>query len=180
LSVLLRHHPDPRNVLEIGAGECSTPFLHRAAVSRGFRLWTAEDTPEWMAFAIDIAGRSGDADQRHVVTHSGWLNRFWLAEQIRWSIAFVDGPAHDRAPSIRWLASRAEIVVVHDTEPRSNLSYGWGQTLMAPQRIDVTCPFYGIRTSVLSRDKITDPMSRDLLKLDRESNCLGEVAREIW
>jgi hypothetical protein len=89
------------SVLELGAGEWSTPFLRRYCAAAGRELLTLENYEQWAAeFGVAVA----DYD----VTIPA-------AAELRWSIVLVDHrPAERRIPDLRRFVGKAEHILLHD------------------------------------------------------------------
>ena len=88
-------------VLELGAGDWSTPILHQLCWDR--ELVTVEPVPEWRARF------EGMASERHLILSSVCAD----LETTRWGVVFVDGLSGDRAQHLAMFD--ADIFVVHDT-----------------------------------------------------------------
>jgi hypothetical protein len=157
------------SIIEFGAGKCSTPLLGCAtAVSRA-TLLTIEGSEEW---------KPTPSHSRHttaeLVTATQW-------SKSRWKLAFVDHESSLRASTIRLLRETfwsANLIVVHDTEPQSEHIYRFEKygVLSGCDRIDITCPFYGVRTTVVGID-ISPPLRHYLGKLDAMTPI---TPRENW
>jgi hypothetical protein len=96
-------------VIEYGGGWYSTPVLHGLCEATSRELYTVEYEP---SFANQLA--------------QGWQNewhRVGILEVPDFAgLVLVDGSAESRAPALRD-SHNAQIVVVHDTEPESVVSY---------------------------------------------------------
>ena len=91
------------HVLELGAGYGSTPLLREYCLNYGRGLSTYDSSREWAEkFGVE-----------HVLdwdSHSLWNKHY--------SVAFVDhAPGEHRFVAIQLLATTADIIVVHDSEP---------------------------------------------------------------
>lgn len=90
-------------VLEIGAGDWSTPFLHQVCFERS--LVTVEPNAAWR-------GRYAAFEQ------DSWHEFYSSLEDIpeqHWGVVLVDGTFSNRAQALEHLD--AEVFVVHDTQP---------------------------------------------------------------
>lgn len=106
-------------VLELGAGDYSTPLLH--VLCRGRLLLTLESDPEWMLRYARLRSQ-----EHHIVEASTAAE--WATGP--WSVVLVDGrPARQRPREIELLRPATECFVVHDTEPSHAQSYRWGDVL---------------------------------------------------
>jgi hypothetical protein len=107
-------------VLELGAGEGSTPPLHEVCIATGRSVITLESDRAWFERFANLAS------ENHAVLHvSSWsaLDEP-LLRGLPIAIAFVDHTPPRRVTDIEWLARRARVVVVHDTESKD---YGYEQ-----------------------------------------------------
>lgn len=91
-------------VLELGAGDWSTPVLHQICWNR--LLVTVEKSPQWAK-----RFESMNTDKHLFVANLSDGESNWEP----WSVILVDNEAPQRAIDLRRL--RADIFVVHDTEP---------------------------------------------------------------
>jgi hypothetical protein len=97
-------------IVELGAGDGSTPALHEVAVATGRCIWTFDHDAAWVSRFLPLRC------EHHFVARVRCWDDCPLETQF-WSVAFVDhAPAERRVIDIRRLAYRAEVVVVHDTE----------------------------------------------------------------
>lgn len=130
-------------ILELGAGEYSTPMLHAIAHACGAELLTLGADDAWLAKYRDLMAEFHEL--RHVPD--------WAAEAAidePWDLAFVDhAPAERRRFDLARLANNAEvgIVVLHDTEPYT--SYGYDQAIPLFKFV-ATCKRWKTWTSVCS------------------------------
>lgn len=93
-------------ILEIGAGDYSTPYLHEIAKT-GRVVVTAEPPGEWLV----------RFDHLEAATHMFVPTlEHALSKKRRYDVALVDGG--DRAAAVRALRGRCRYVVVHDTDPQ--------------------------------------------------------------
>lgn len=106
-------------VLELGAGDYSTPILHEICTVQRRRLVTCEYNAEWLAKFTGLAGEFHEL--MHVVD---WAACALVDE--RWDVAFVDhSPGERRKIEVERLhLAGARYVVVHDTEPNPAAAYG--------------------------------------------------------
>ena len=111
----------PCHILELGAGEYSTPMLHEIAGACDGKVLTLDMDAEWLERYADLMR---DFHELRVVAD-------WAAEAAidqPWDLAFVDhGPTERRRFDLERLVDCGGIVVVHDTEP--NTAYGFDQVL---------------------------------------------------
>jgi hypothetical protein len=111
--------PPELPILELGAGNYSTPMLHMMAKMTGRQLVTIEADKSW-------ADSFGDfRDATHAVYYiedgyNGWLPAIdslpTEGKPSNWGLVFVDQtPGQTRAITLRHLADRAKYLVCHDT-----------------------------------------------------------------
>ncbi len=123
-------------VLELGAGNGSTPLVHYMSAASGRYVLTAESDDAWLGkfrhyhypgrhdFRIV---RGGETVTEHI---EGWV-KFCVAaaKSHYWSVCFVDqAPGEARVPCIEVLKNRVSAFVVHDfeaDEPPGGGNYGW-------------------------------------------------------
>ncbi len=106
-------------VLELGAGDYSTPILHEICRAQGRALVTLEYRWEW----LEKFDRFRSAT--HLLFHvKDWARADTIDKQ--WSVAFVDhAPGERRKIELERLRlSRTRYVVIHDTEPNPIAGYG--------------------------------------------------------
>ena len=97
-------------VLELGAGDSSTPLLH--AMCRDRKLVTIETDAKWLGKFKAFEGP--DHRLEAVEKWDDWIK---APGPERWAVALVDcAPGEDRVKLIRHLKDKAIFVVVHDTE----------------------------------------------------------------
>lgn len=129
-------------ILELGAGDGSTPPLHEVCLATGRPVITLESDQTWHE------RYAGLNSENHAVVHvPSWdeLDRP-LFRALPYAIAFVDHTPTRRVTDIRWLAGRARVLVVHDTESRD---YGY-EGIFDLFRYSVTYKDHTPWTSVLS------------------------------
>lgn len=91
------------DVLEVGAGWWSTPWLHGWCDGTDARLYTVERDPAWASRMAELF-----ACDWHLFEEPP------LIEAV--SLALVDGEGEQRFEWVKRLAASAAMVVVHDTE----------------------------------------------------------------
>jgi hypothetical protein len=105
-------------ILELGAGEGSTPPLHEVCLATGRPIITLESDREWFDRFKHLA------TENHAILHvASWTELDApLLRALPYAIAFVDHTPTRRMTDIQWLATRAQVLVVHDTESKD---YGY-------------------------------------------------------
>lgn len=123
----------PGPVLELGAGDSSTPLLHAACAGKR-TLVTMDSNLEWLQkyrknpeLNTPIGGENGFF---HSYLHTPDWDAAPLGDFLRgesWGVALVDhAPGEARVGVIRRLAQVCGVLVVHDTEPgQARAGYGY-------------------------------------------------------
>lgn len=104
------------DVLELGTGLMSTPFLHFMCGSQGRYLASYENDPAFYAWAL----------QCQAAWHDILYVESWDQAPIErvWSVALIDhGPSERRTADIRRLAGLVSCIVIHDTYWKENKHY---------------------------------------------------------
>lgn len=130
-------------ILELGAGDHSTPMLHLISRS-GRRVVTAETDIQW----LQKYGTYGTANHTfHLIVPDGEKMRnghqlaAWQAgwdawdriEQEHWSVALVDqAPGECRISTIKRLKGRCEFIIAHDSEEDYGAGGNYGYKEMKP------------------------------------------------
>ena len=105
-------------VLEVGIGYHSTPYLHEYCQERGRLLVSCEAYPDWLAKFEHLA------TEGHKVLRCQKNYADAPVEQYPWGVALIDhGPDEQRHVEAIRAASKAQIVVIHDTEPLHEVAY---------------------------------------------------------
>jgi hypothetical protein len=104
-------------VLELGAGDHSTPMLHFMCKHEGRKLITAETDAKWLAKYTNYVSAFHEI---HLVEK--WDQWTRLEEMGYWSVALVDNaPGDTRLSLIKRLKGRCQYIVIHDTEKDENV-----------------------------------------------------------
>lgn len=97
-------------VLELGAGDWSTPMLHYMCKAMGRHLDTCDSDPKW----LDRFGEYRSEHHQLINMHSNWVA---LVNVVRFGVAFVDSaPGEGRVQWIERLKDRTHFIVAHDSE----------------------------------------------------------------
>ncbi len=130
-------------ILELGAGEGSTPPLHEVCLATGRPVVTLESDRAWFERFESLNS------ENHAVVHVPSWDALDspIMRSLPYAIAFVDHTPTRRVTDIEWLAHRARVVVVHDTESKD---YGYEKILDGVFRWSVTYKGHHPWTSVLS------------------------------
>lgn len=108
-------------VVELGAGDNSTPMLHYMCRAMRRGLVTFDNDPKWMTRFSEYNNQDwhmvcGVCPPWHMEIENPacW---YPSVNSARWGLAFVDcAPGEIRTPLIRRLKDRADLIVVHDSE----------------------------------------------------------------
>jgi len=135
------------NVLELGLGFWSTPFLHRYCLATNRMLVSMDSDQDWAArlMHMDIPGH------HHVINCRGvdYDSEIQRCTDRKWSVALLDhSPGWRRAADAVTLASCCEYILVHDYSG-SEIADGFNAAALAHwQSIQVAT--YSPTTLVLS------------------------------
>ena len=96
-------------VLELGAGDYSTPLLH--LLCKGRTLVTVESNPEWLKLFKDTE------NENHKLILVKNYDEAKIIDEVNWDVALVDhAPGPRRVTEIKRLQNRARFIIVHDTD----------------------------------------------------------------
>jgi predicted O-methyltransferase YrrM len=119
-------------VIELGAGNYSTPILHEIAASQGRHLITVDNNPDWLnRFKIF------ESDSHIFKLLTSWDD----FEPVSCGLAFVDHadpPTHPRWLQVQKLLPIAEVIIIHDTEDDQ---YGYSKLIDLIDVIDEDTTF---------------------------------------
>ncbi|KAK2144550.1 hypothetical protein LSH36_748g02063 [Paralvinella palmiformis] len=146
-------------ILEMGSGWYSTPVAHRVAVIRGRSILTADTNYEWLRYFLVFSSTNhrlyyvGDDkretdDQVQVV--SSWDDIGGQSE--RWGMIFVDhAPGERRKVDIERLRNKADLLVIHDSQPKADRAYKSQKLLASFEHRTIVGPGWsGTYTDVVS------------------------------
>lgn len=129
------------DVLEMGIGLFSTPYLHWACLDKR-KLVSYENNPQYYRYFKSYNGE----------LHEMKFVQDWDQADIEhpWDIAFVDhSPESRRKEDVKRLANFARYLVLHDTEPAREELYGYSEVFpLFKYRYDFVNP--RSNTSILS------------------------------
>ena len=107
------------DVLEVGTGYFSTTILDWLCAISGRKLVSYETDPKWFERAKRL-----QSDYHDIIFVENW-DKIPL-DKKHWGLAFIDHSPHlRRAIEIERLKDKAEYIVAHDTEPRSEKGYDY-------------------------------------------------------
>ena len=98
-------------VIELGAGNYSTPILHEIAGSQGRHLTTVDNNADWLN-----RFKNFEWERHSLKLLSSWDD---FTVTTEYGLAFVDHadpPAHPRWLQVLKLIPTAGVIVIHDTE----------------------------------------------------------------
>lgn len=108
------------DVLELGTGLMSTPFLHWSCFDKKRRL-VSVDNHEYIKFMASFR------DDFHELLPVNSFDDVDFSSH-EWDVVLVDqAPAISRREHIKHLANWAKYIVVHDTEPRVEKDYQYNE-----------------------------------------------------
>lgn len=115
-------------VLELGAGEYSTPILHELCEASGRVLWSVDHEADWLGVF-----RARFETDTHKFVHVADTRGTWIDWRIAWDVVLVDHrPAWIRRDAIEECLVRPygpTYVVAHDTEPAQRHLYDMDRVL---------------------------------------------------
>lgn len=130
------------DVLEMGTGIYSTPFLHWTCEHLGLNLFSYESEANFYDYAKQFA-----TDTHDIRKVENWDD---ADIERNWFIALIDhSPGKRRITDIMRIANYANYIVVHDTECRQDKHYNYKSIFPNfKYRRDFTN--FGVQTTVLS------------------------------
>lgn len=127
-------------ILELGAGDNSTPFLHLISRS-GRQVVTAETDSAWLKkfenyrspnHAFHLIVKDPSKKGEYYQWQAGW-DAWDQIERFNWSVALVDqAPGECRVSTIRRLKGRCTFIVAHDSEEDYGAGGNYGYREMKP------------------------------------------------
>ncbi len=106
------------DVLELGMGVFSTPFLHYQCILQNRKLVSYENYQEWLNFFLKYHYNCPN-HEIHFVEKYADANIDKL-----WDIVLIDQtPDESRLEEIKRLAYKAKYIIVHDTSPNQDNHY---------------------------------------------------------
>lgn len=118
-------------ILEMGAGDYSTPLLHAVCAKDKRYLLSTDTDKAWLSHFIDLETDWHQFSYVNVYEDDWEVNpkpELWnaIGGDRHWSVVFVDHrPGERRAVDIARLRLNTDIFVVHDTEPSEYTDYGY-------------------------------------------------------
>ena len=100
-----------RSVLELGAGDFSTPLIHTVA-ERGVKVLTIDDNHDWLDKYKYL--RTDLHDFKYIDNKD--IQTFYDGDNEQWELVFVDnGTWEARGPAIEKYREIADYMVIHDS-----------------------------------------------------------------
>jgi hypothetical protein len=103
------------DVLEMGTGLYSTPYLHWACFGKR-KLVSYDNNPTYIKYAMPFSN-----NEHQVIFVEKWEDANIEKE---WDVALIDNePSYRRKEEIKRLSSYSKYIIVHDTEDRNLKDY---------------------------------------------------------
>lgn len=106
------------DMLELGMGVFSTPYLHYKAVLDNRQLYSYENFKEWAGFFLKYG-------YEHPNHHIAVIDKYANAPiEKPWDVVLIDQtPDSSRAEEVRRLANWAKYIVIHDSNGHQDKIY---------------------------------------------------------
>lgn len=102
------------NILEIGSGHGSTPFILELIKDSNRKLVSLETNPDWYKNMSDRYPTTDNHIWEHAENYNILFEKY-LYE--KWSIVFIDSePWESRADAIRFFYNKTEYILIHDAD----------------------------------------------------------------
>ena len=136
------------DVLELGTGLFSTPFLHYHCVPRGRTLISVDNNAKWLEIS-----RSFEHPQHQLILTNDWH----LPELERpFDVVFIDhAPPEQRKVDLLKYANLAKFIVIHDTNGRQDRHYHLREVWSQFRNVYHYGKFFPQTTIVSNFEKIT-------------------------
>lgn len=106
------------NILELGTGWYSTPFLHWLCMDQDRQLVSYENDKEYYKLF-----KPAENELHKVIFVDTWIEADIKKE---WGVAFIDfRPKLERRKAVRDLANLAKYIIIHDSDPEINRFYNY-------------------------------------------------------
>ena len=104
------------DVLELGTGVFSTPYLHYACILSNRHLVSYENYQDWLQFFIKYGYECPNHELHYVEKYSDAP----ITDRI-WDVVLIDQtPDSSRTEEIRRLANSAKYIIIHDANPSND------------------------------------------------------------
>lgn len=112
------------DVIEMGCGDGSTPFLRQYCKDTGRKLYSYEGNQEW----YNRMRQYEDDTYKIILLKGADVNgQIWdhvAASHLNPSVVLIDhAPGERRKIDVKLFLSKAQIIVMHDTEPAADHGY---------------------------------------------------------
>lgn len=109
------------DVLELGLGVFSTPYLHYQCILSKRKLVSYENYEVWFNF---FAKKYGYQDEYHELLLVGDYKDAKIDRP--WDVVLIDqSPDTNRAEAVQRLADKAKYIIIHDSGHRFDKQYGY-------------------------------------------------------
>ncbi len=110
------------DILELGMGVFSTPYLHYQCMLSNRHLVSYENFKEWMQFFLDY----GYPNENHEIN---FVDAYENAKIDReWDVALIDQtPDSSRIVEIRRLANLVKYIIIHDSSDKDEKIYHYSE-----------------------------------------------------
>ena len=103
------------DILEMGTGVFSTPYLHYSAILRNRKLVSYENYKEWMQFFIDYRYECPNHELHFVEKYSD------AKIDKPWDVVLIDQtPDSSRSEETMRLKDLAKYIIIHDANPSND------------------------------------------------------------
>ena len=110
------------DILELGTGLFSTPYLHYVAILQNRKLVSYENVQEWGQHFIDYSYQN----KNHEIYIIDSYDKAPIDKE--WSIVLIDQtPDSSRIEEVRRLANLAKYIVIHDSNGRQDKTYHYSE-----------------------------------------------------
>ncbi len=110
------------DVLELGMGVFSTPYLHYQCYLSNRKLVSYENTKSWMQFFIDYGYKCPTHEINFVEKYSD------AKIEKPWDVVLIDQtPDSSRVEEIKRLAKFAKYIIIHDSNGNKDKTYHYSE-----------------------------------------------------
>lgn len=112
------------DVLELGPGVFSTPYLHWMCQRQKRNLLTIENDEKWFNFCRQYYQKSRGTPYRHRFVFVKNWDEAEKEISKNWDVALIDhSPSERRVEEIKKLANLAKYVIIHDADARQERNF---------------------------------------------------------
>lgn len=110
------------DILELGMGVFSTPYLHYAAILANRHLVSYENYEDWMNFFVKYGYRHPNHEIKYVEKYED------APIEKPWDVVLIDQtPDSSRIETVKRLKDLAKYIIIHDSNGRYNKIYHYDQ-----------------------------------------------------